>query len=69
MEDSEPFNIEPLFAGIEDEIIRDLSITIHRLRWIIENIKKDNKKLLSENFRFKNELKIVNSKLRKQKFQ
>ena len=65
---SEPFNIEPLFAHIDDDIIKDLSLSNIHLRYLLDNERKTNKNLLSENFRLKNEIKIVNRKFKKQKY-
>ena len=67
MEDSEPFNIEPLFANIEKEIYTDLYSTNLYLRHLLEEEKKNCRRLLSENYRLKNEVKIVAKRLRKQK--
>ena len=67
MEDSEPFNIEPLFANIEDKIINDLCLSINHLRHLLDEEKKNSRRLLSENYRLKNEVKIVAKRLRKQK--
>ena len=65
---SEPFNIEPLFAHIDDEIIKDLSLSNIHLRYLLDNERKSNKMLLSENFRLKNELRIITRKFKKQKY-
>ena len=65
---SEPFNIEPLFAHIEDEIIKDLYLSNIHLRYLLDMEKKANKGLLTENFKLKNEVKMTSKKLRKQKY-
>ena len=65
---SEPFNIEPLFAHIEDDIIKDLSISVIHLRHLLEEERKNNRTLLSQNFSLKNEVKIINKKFKKQKY-
>ena len=68
MEDSEVFNIEPLFANLEDELIRDLSLSITHLRYLLDCEKRINKELLTENLKLKNVVKINNRKLRKHKY-
>ena len=67
MENSEPFNIEPLFAHIDNDIINDLSLSIIHLRHLLDEEEKNSRTLLSENYRLKNEVKIVARRLRKQK--
>ena len=67
MEPSEPFNIKPLFDHIEDDIIKEMSLSIQHLRYVLENEKSVNKALLTENYKLKNELKITATKLKKYK--
>ena len=65
---SEPFNIEPLFANIDDDIIKDLNLSIIHLRHLLDKERSSNRILLSENFRLKNQIKIINRKFKKQKY-
>ena len=68
MEDSEVFNIEPLFSNLEDEMIHDMHLSIIHLRYLLDCEKRINKELLVENLRLKNQIKISNHKLRKHKY-
>ena len=68
MENSEVFDIEPLFEHIDDEIIKDLSLSVIHLRYLLDSEKNRNKQLLTENYKLKNEIKITAKRLKHHKY-
>ena len=68
MENSEVFDIEPLFEHIDDEIIKDLSLSVIHLRYLLDSEKNRNKQLLTENFKLKNEIKMSNKRYKHQRY-